>query len=482
MYNHVRQKMAVVLNREQRKHIRSFLTSGVFLATLCIVLLLGIASYAAIHQAEESMARLLGEKGASLLSVCDSILRSGMRHRVGIRLQVLLEEMRSTSDIVFACVTMPDGTILAHSDIHRVGETLTLDQHEVRAQDMAGLHVQQQSTWKILHLEGHEVFAVYRYFSPATQHGLGTLPKPVIFLGLDLSPFSITRRQNRVYISILSGLSLLVLLASVAAFSFAGRARESLRRQKQAEGQIRELQEEVQRREKLAAVGSLAAGVAHEIRNPLSSIKGYATYFGERFAEGSEDRLCAEVMVHEVDRLSRVITDLIDLARPSDVKVHAMDPCALLAHVARVVLQDAKKQDVTVKIYTGKNLPGIIADQERLNQALLNLALNALHAMPDGGRLTLGVRKSMGGVTFFVMDTGCGIAREILPHIFDPYFTNHGGGTGLGLALVHKVVEAHQGTIQVRSRQKAVRGTRTVLSGTLFRVTIPRTPPTLPAR
>ncbi len=224
--------------------------------------------------------------------------------------------------------------------------------------------------------------------------------------------------------------------------------------------EVRRLQDEVRRREKLAAIGSLAAGVAHELRNPLSSIKGYATYFGSRFAEGSEDREAARVMVQEVERLNRVISDLIGLARPSDIAPRPVDADFLVRHVLRLVRQDAAHRGVTVRVETPADgqdslphaLPRALLDPDRFSQALLNVFLNALEAMPDGGELAVRLAAAPDNrIAVAVRDTGAGIAPEHLPTIFDPYFTTKSQGTGLGLAIVHKIVEAHGGEVSLRS-------------------------------
>ena len=216
--------------------------------------------------------------------------------------------------------------------------------------------------------------------------------------------------------------------------------------------ELRHLEAEVRRREKLVAVGSLAAGVAHELRNPLSSIKGYATYFGTRFPEGSDDREAARVMVQEVDRLNRVITDLIGLSRPSDITPVPTDTVMLAEHALRLVRQDAAMRGVEVRLESGPGVPLALLDPDRFSQALLNVCLNGMEAMPEGGTLTVSVRKAPDGrVAVTVRDTGEGIAPEYLTKVFDPYFTTKGHGTGLGLAIVHKIVEAHDGEIAFSS-------------------------------
>ncbi len=217
--------------------------------------------------------------------------------------------------------------------------------------------------------------------------------------------------------------------------------------------QVRRLEAEVRRREKLAAVGNLAAGVAHEIRNPLSSIRGYAAYFGGKFAPGSEDRQAAEVMIREVDRLNRVISELIEFARPSDLKRRPVRLADLAAHAERLIRPDAASRGVAVDLSGAANGPQIAADPDRLSQAVLNLCLNAIQAMDAGGRLTLRAGLAPDGRAFLtVADTGPGIPDEHRDRIFDPYFTTKARGTGLGLPIAHKIVEAHGGEIRVASR------------------------------
>jgi len=216
--------------------------------------------------------------------------------------------------------------------------------------------------------------------------------------------------------------------------------------------EIRRLQDEVRRQEKLAAMGGLAAGVAHEVRNPLSSIKALATFFAGQFADGSEAREAAAVMVQEVDRLNRVITELLEFSRPTDLKRQPIDIRTLLSRSIQLIEKDATNKAIDIKLYTEDDICPVWADPDRLAQCLLNLYLNAIQSMEDGG--TLSVRCTAGeaeNVNITVSDTGKGITSEQLNKIFDPYFTTKKNGTGLGLAIVHKIIEAHQGHIEVKS-------------------------------
>ncbi|MEZ6852701.1 ATP-binding protein [Halodesulfovibrio aestuarii] len=219
--------------------------------------------------------------------------------------------------------------------------------------------------------------------------------------------------------------------------------------------EVRRLEAEVRRKEKLAAVGSLAAGVAHEIRNPLSSIKGYATYFGSRFEEGSEDREAANIMVHEVERLNRVITDLISLSRPSDLRRTETDLNVLLKHCFGLIKQDAATHNVVLDVVNDDTLPHLFVDPDRLSQAVLNICLNSFEAMPEGGTLTVNLSHTEKLVTLAISDTGKGISKEDAVRIFEPYYTTKSQGTGLGLSIVLKIIEAHGGTIHVEPQEGA---------------------------
>ena len=233
-------------------------------------------------------------------------------------------------------------------------------------------------------------------------------------------------------------------------------------------GEVRRLQAEIRRKEKLAAIGGLAAGVAHEIRNPLSSIKGIASYYKSKFEDGSEDKEMAGVMIEEVDRLSRVISELLEFARPTKLNKKPSDINELLKHSTRLVEQEAAAKNITIQLHLEPDSMEADADPDRLTQCFLNLFLNALQAMESGGRLTVSSTTGVNGnVAIYVKDNGSGISAEDLSKIFDPYFTTKPKGTGLGLAIVHKIIEAHGGQIRVRS---------TVGQGTVFSIVLPLVP------
>ncbi len=215
--------------------------------------------------------------------------------------------------------------------------------------------------------------------------------------------------------------------------------------------QIRDLEKEVARSRHLKSISSLAAGVAHEIRNPLSSIKGFAVYFKQRLSGDKEDEQTADVMIAETERLNRVISQLIEFARPLELKKENVQFMELVQHTIKLIAGDAGKNNVDVKIHAVENLPEMEVDPDKIKQVLLNIFLNAIEAQKEGGNLTIQFAPSADSLTMIISDAGKGIESTNLSHIYDPYFTSKPAGTGLGLAIVQKIMEAHGGKINVES-------------------------------
>jgi len=218
--------------------------------------------------------------------------------------------------------------------------------------------------------------------------------------------------------------------------------------------EIQDLKREVERNQRLASLGRLAAGVAHEIRNPLSSIKGFATYFRDRYRDVPEDHKTAEVMIAEVERLNRVIGQLLEFARPMTVQKRPTSLQSLIQHSLKTIERDARARGIDIRTTFSDSDRDVEVDPDRMNQVFLNLYLNAIEAMEDGGTLSVAISREehpKGRIKITVSDTGMGISRADLDHIFDPYFTTKQSGTGLGLAIVHKIMESHGGEVKVAS-------------------------------
>ena len=231
--------------------------------------------------------------------------------------------------------------------------------------------------------------------------------------------------------------------------------------------ELHRLRTEIEQNKRLAAIGRLAAGVAHEIRNPLSSLKGYATFFKEIFDPDSENFTIADTMTKEVDRLNRVVGELVELAKPVAVSGSPVDVGALVSECLQLIAYEPDAEHIEINTDIEPGLPPINADADRLKQVLLNLCLNAIQAMKNSGVLNIKIYNEMSGETIIieVSDTGCGIKQEELHDIFEPYFTTKLAGTGLGLSIVHNIVKAHKGRIEVSSKQG---------KGTVFKVFLPK--------
>jgi two-component system, NtrC family, sensor histidine kinase HydH len=532
--------------------------------------------------------RLMVEKGGALIRSFEAGTRTGMMgmQRGGFQLQRLLTETSQLPDIAHLIVTDAAGSVIAHSDLDRVGSTYGM------GVDTALVSQSRKLNWRIVPgTDGTRVFEVFRKFEPAgppmgmgrgpmmrrLPEGFEFPPEPprVIFVGLDMASIDEAQRSD-VWHAVLmgailllagfAGITLLLLaqshraartrLSRIQAFSdhvvanmpiglvatdsrkrvaVFNQVAESVLRvsaasaigspaqhvlpatlwsqieavdalpaailEKEADcvlpggrvipleigagrladeggrylgsillfkdlSEIRTLRNEIARNQRLATVGRLAAGVAHEIRNPLSSIKGFATYFRERYRENDQDAQTASILIQEVDRLNRVVGQLLEFSRPVDILPRPVRPERLIADIAKLVEPQARAKGVSIAVENPSDMPEVLLDADRLHQVLLNLFLNGIEAMDRGGVLTVQVAEAAEGrrLEIRVSDTGSGIRPEDLPHIFEPYYTTKPGGTGLGLAIAHNIIEAMAGEIGAQSSPGA---------GTTFTLKIP---------
>lgn len=225
---------------------------------------------------------------------------------------------------------------------------------------------------------------------------------------------------------------------------------------------LKGMEERLKRADRLAAVGQLASGMAHEIRNPLASISGSVQLLMEGRDTSEEDRRLMRIVVREADRLSALLTDFLVFAHPSPPELSEVDVSLLMDELADMASADPRFGGIEIRreYPSGVNM---LLDRQKLHQALWNLAINAAEAMDGKGVVTLGLAPAGGEV--YVEDTGPGIPEQIRGKIFNPFFTTKDRGTGLGLATVHKIVEAHGGSIEVAAGRS---------SGARFTIRLPR--------
>ncbi len=218
----------------------------------------------------------------------------------------------------------------------------------------------------------------------------------------------------------------------------------------QANRKLQESFEQLRWADRLSALGELAAGLAHEIRNPLGSFEGALRI---AFRSGLPDETREEfrdLAFGEVERLKDLVSNFLEFAQPPAIRASPTSPLQLLHSVEHLVSENAMTARVMVHTEAPTDLPDVLIDSQQIKQVLLNLALNAVHAMPGGGSLVLRASHDDGTMLFEVVDEGVGIPEENLEKIFDPFFTTKSDGTGLGLSVAYRIVMQHGGQIQAR--------------------------------
>jgi signal transduction histidine kinase len=221
---------------------------------------------------------------------------------------------------------------------------------------------------------------------------------------------------------------------------------------------------QMSRAEHLATLGELATGLAHEIRNPLAGIAGVIEIISRDLPATSPARSVVKDVRQEIARINQIVTDLLQTARPHPPKVRKSDLNTTVEHAVMLGRQHALTKSVEIKLQKDPSLPEIEHDSDQIHQVLLNLLINALQAIDHDGKISVAVKSHGNAALVEVTDNGRGIPSEQLPHIFRPFFTTKGDGTGLGLSLARRTVEDHQGRIDVVS---------TVGKGTTFTVVLP---------
>lgn len=213
------------------------------------------------------------------------------------------------------------------------------------------------------------------------------------------------------------------------------------------------LKQEVQKQNRLQAVATLAAGMAHEIKNPLTAIKTFAEHLPRNAGDPKFIEKFNRIVSSEVDKIDTIVKQLLEFSKPTAPRLQQL----CIQNMLNDVLDLLNGEFIRYKIKLEKKFPNtkiyLDADDKQLKQAFLNIILNAIQAMPNGGTLTVDLSHHASKVTISILDTGCGISKENLAHIFDPFFTTKESGTGLGLAIVHGIIHEHGGKISANCNQ-----------------------------
>jgi PAS domain S-box-containing protein len=230
---------------------------------------------------------------------------------------------------------------------------------------------------------------------------------------------------------------------------------------------LRSLEQQVQRSDRLAMIGQIAAGTAHEIRNPLTSIKGFLQVLHRTFIDNRMDKEQAytELMLSEINRINELVNEFLVLSKPHDVSYDRVDVSSVLRDILPIINNQAVLHNVTIRYQSAFGMPEVIADRELLKQVFINLCKNGIEAMGKGGTLTIveKIDAQAKRVCVDVKDEGPGIPAFLLDKIFDPFFTTKDNGTGLGLSVCQRIVQDIGGSIYVTSEE----------CGATFTVSIP---------
>lgn len=417
-----------------------------------------------------------------------------------LEVQRFLMELKSSDEVYRARVTKLDGTVVFSTDTQEVGRVVLPVIHKLLHEGRAVQSVKTENDQRL----AIAMRPVANSVSCQRCHDSGNLFNGAIVTERSLRPAELTVATNRnlliaygALIFALVGIVLWLLIVRLVSEP----VRELLQQMRRVErgdltaraetertdeiGELardfnamvrsldtakRELHEshekQMQQAGKLATIGELAAGIAHEIRNPLAGIGAAVEVLAEHHPE--TNREIVQEIQHQTQRLNTTLCDLLDFARFREPEIAPCDLADIVQRMLTLVRPDAQKHHVQIVDELPADLPLLHADATQVQQALLNLFLNGIQAMPNGGTLTVRALTQDNRLSLTIADTGVGIAPEIREKIFSPFFTTKHRGTGLGLAITRTIMEKHRGAISVESE---------LGKGTTFRLDFPIQPP-----
>ncbi len=476
------------LKRQRLAHVSPWV-----LAAACglLALIIGVFAVNNYRRDKVLMTQILVEKGTTLIRFVSSSARSslfsGLRNGQDILnlwpeyVQQILKHASGHPGLHYLAIVDPDGFIYSCSEPDRCRQKVSPSTKAFLQTLKDDLPESGTFRYRIGKDSGRQVFQVAAKFPPfgrqflnsvvprlsSSRHPAQSRQRQPLFHGLDIDlvfQLEELNRQEKIILVELDlahfnralgrkkleivFLSIVLLLVGVGGWI----SILTLEGLKGSQSRLRKVEEELRRSERLAALGKMAAGVAHELRNPLSSIKGLALLLRTRVSGNAHDIETADILVQEVERLNRSISELLDYARPQQLQKEGVDLQELLHKSVSLIRIDAEASGVVVaEQFPDSPLPMVQADADKLTQVFLNLLLNAVQAMEHGGKVRVTAGKKESFVEVMVTDTGCGIGTENIDRVLDPYFTTKPEGTGLGLAMSAKIIEEHGGSIRIHS-------------------------------
>lgn len=245
------------------------------------------------------------------------------------------------------------------------------------------------------------------------------------------------------------------------------RAENNAEQKRQAYEELQSTFQQLLQAEKLASLGELSAGIVHEVRNPLASIKGAIEILEDELVPGSPRAEFADLARKEIDRLDRLVGEFLRFARPAEPSKAFSDPNEVIESVIKLIENQAAFHSVSIVRDLQSDMPKLLIDEEQIKQVVLNLAINGLQAIDQAGpgekTIILRTVKRDGNCVIEVMDSGSGIDKDHVSKIFDPFFTTKENGVGLGLSIAHKIAAQHDGTLTVENTN----------TGTVFSLVLP---------